>query len=127
MNKDGEDVFFTLSYICNPNRFKNYRNYFYMGDTMSKRLEKFLEELERRSKLEKESKVLKMFKPPRRLSLYDVTPEAIKEQLRRLPKKVVEEKWPLNVCRYIKVCLDRGGYAISFYPLFLLVLAPQAF
>ncbi|MHA1581987.1 MAG: hypothetical protein ACTSYM_05805 [Candidatus Baldrarchaeia archaeon] len=81
---------------------------------MSDKLEKFLKALEKESKF-KESSILKMFKP-RRLSLYDVTPEAIKEQLRRLPKKVITEEWPLNVCRYIKVCLDRGGYAVSFYP-----------
>ncbi len=82
---------------------------------MSDRLEKFLKALEKESKLKKSDKILSLFKPTR-ISLYDTTEEAIKEAIRRLPKKVIEEPWPLNVCKYIKVCLERGDYAVSFYP-----------
>ena len=85
-----------------------------MGDIMSDRLDKFLKALERESKF-KDSSVLKMFKPTR-LSIFDVTEEAIKEQLRRLPKGVIELPWPKNICLYIKTCLDHGGFSVSFYP-----------
>ena len=69
--------------------------------------------LEKESKLS--NKILRLIKPTR-LSLFDATEEAIKEQIRRLPKGVIELPWPLNICTYIKTCLDHGGYAVSFYP-----------
>jgi len=68
---------------------------------MSEKIDKFLRAVRT------ESKLLDMFKPNVVIP-WDV-------QYAKLPR-VIEEPWPLNVCRYIKTCLDRGGYAVSFYP-----------
>ncbi|MHA1581947.1 MAG: hypothetical protein ACTSYM_05600 [Candidatus Baldrarchaeia archaeon] len=82
---------------------------------MSDKLEKFLKALERESKFD--SSILKLFKPTR-LDMFEAfyQPEKMEEIGRRLPKGVLKEPWPKNICLYIETCLAHGGFSVSFYP-----------
>ena len=32
-------------------------------------------------------------------------------------ERYIKVSWPEGVCKFIKICLDHGGYAVSFYPI----------